>query len=135
MKNTSVTSLGAAVGAAHRHYNLGGDDTTLMPITDATGTAMESGEMVGSLERSYFTILFYDVDGVRAEPTAGSVQIQGRAGDTSYWQDIANGTFNGVDVNDAARTQPAASGPMRYFRVLLTSITGVTQFSTYVDKY
>lgn len=135
MKNTTVTSLGATIAGAHRHYNLGGNDTTLIPIASATGSPMESGEMVGSLERSYFTIMFYDAGGDLTAPTGGTVQIQGRSGPDSYWQDIANGLFDGVDVGDSGRTQPAASGPMRYFRVLLTGVVGVTQFSLYVDKY
>ena len=135
MKNTTVTTLGATLSAAHRHYNLGGDDTTLIAVADATGTAFESGELVGSLERTYFTVLLFDGAGDPVTTSAGSIQVQGKAGIDAHWQDVANGTFDANTVADSTRVQPGASGPLRYWRVLLTGTTLATHFSAYVDKY
>ena len=73
--------------------------------------------------------------GVPVTTAAGTIQVQGRAGEDAHWQNISNGTFNAADISDPARTQAGASGPLRQWRVLLTGITIATQFSAYVDKY
>tara|TARA_R110000824_G_scaffold14492_6_gene61611 strand:+ start:402 stop:800 length:399 start_codon:yes stop_codon:yes gene_type:complete len=130
-----ITAGGAQLGAGARHYNLGGTNTTLIPVADATGQPYESGEVSGSLERTYFTVLLYDAGGAPVTNAGGTIQVQGRAGTDAHWQNISNGTFNAVDISDPARTQAAASGPLRQWRVLLAGTTVATQFSAYVDKY
>ena len=135
MNDTLITTHGAQLGSGSRHYNLGGTQTTLIPVADATGTPFESGEVSGSLKRTYFTVLLYDAGGAPVTTAAGTIQVPGRAGEDAHWQNISNGTFNAADISDPARTQAGASGPLRQWRVLLTGTTIATQFSAYVDKY
>lgn len=134
MQDTSVTVQGSQIGQASRHYNLGGTETTLIPVADATGTPFESEEVSGTTERSYFTVLLWNA-GAPLTTDTGTITIQGRASMDSHWQDINNGTFNASDLSDATRVQPAASGPMRQWRLLLTGTTTATHVSAFVDKY
>lgn len=134
MKDTKITSLGAQLGQGARHYNLGGTDKTLIPIADATGTPYESGEVSGSLERTYFTVLLWNGSTPVTDDT-GTIKIQGRATEDSHWQDVVNGSFDANTIGNADRTQAGGSGPLRQWRVLLTGLTSSTHMSACIDKY
>ena len=70
--------------------------------------------------------IFRDAGGNKVTPTDGTIQYQitARLPPDEVWQDIADGTFDAVNVYSASRTQPNAFGNVGAYRAILTGITG-----------
>ena len=99
-----------------------GDDP-FITITGGVDVA-EVLEMSGEVERHYFSIRFKDGAGADVVPTAGTVRLQGSGFRDPYYDEVRNGFFNAIDINDGARDRPTVCGPLRAVKVTLDGVTG-----------
>ena len=99
-----------------------GDDK-FITITGGVDTA-EVLEMSGEMKEHHFSIRFKDGSGADVVPTAGTVRLQGSGFRDPYYDEVCNGFFNAIDINDDARERPTVGGPLRAVKVTLDGVTG-----------
>tara|TARA_R110002020_G_C16305693_1_gene773459 strand:+ start:323 stop:793 length:471 start_codon:yes stop_codon:yes gene_type:complete len=117
----------------HRIYQSGA-----VSITGGGDTVVLIEGMAPGNDRAYFEVLFWTDDTMTtlADPTVGTVVIEGAVSDANFWRTIPSGDFLSADGNDPDRCIPEALGPMRNARITISSATDVaTHVSVTIDKY
>jgi len=119
--------------STHRVYSSGA-----VSITGGGDTEILVENMAAGNDRAYFEVLFWTDDTMTtlADPTAGTVVIEGSISGANFWRTIPSGEFLSADGNDPDRCIPEAVGPMRNARITISSDTDVaTHVSVTIDKY
>ena len=117
----------------HRIYQSGAAS-----ITGGGDTEILIENMAPGNDRAYFEVLFWTDDTMTtlADPTAGTVVIEGSISGANFWRSIPDGEFLSADGNDPDRSIPEALGPMRNARIRISSDTDVaSHVSVTIDKY
>lgn len=99
-----------------------GDDK-FITITGGTDTA-EILNMSGEVKEHHIAIRFKDGAGADVVPTDGTIRFQGSQFRAPLYEEIQDGFFNAVDIDDPLRVHPTIGGPLRAFKVTLIGITG-----------